>query len=861
MRDTTLLIETESGYQELDIYENLPISVTYSELEIGNLESRTSPYSLVFSIPGTDNNAVVFSHFYEVNGTNFNPLIDRKCVVQHRGTDIFRGFLRLNAVIQNYDYNEYEVYITSKVSNLASVLGDTTLRTLDWTPYQHDLNYSSITTSWSANTINTDGLKDGDILYPMVNYGLEYLSANTGAATFEFSMDDNQIGKSITYSGNPINPLYFKPAIRLKAVVDKIFEGTEFTYTSSFFETDYFRSIYMDTAQNGTIGPELPSGVTSQNFFRVYTPPAVSYQIQNGALQSFPINQFFQDGYDPLNGLSLWNPTSPSNTGYFKVPYTGNYFFNTRFNYELFDLTSASPCYFRFRVEVADDPNDFPTGNIFWQTPGLGLAATQSPQPYNQFFSGQCTAGQYLKTYIFIEGGATYAGVYLTGYDGLTINDQAPMWDLYGSPFLTTATTIDMKFQMPDITARDFFQGLINQFNLVISESNEQNTFTIEPFPWYFDENSRTERDWNQYLDINSPVRIEPLTFELAKEVNWLGEYNQDETLNRLYYEQNQLVFGQKRFLTQYTIPQGKLDIKVPFAPFPSNFISGSTNVVIPQVYKLGDNGNQLPYSRSPHLMFWVGNRYFYKDSDDTSTGNRRYWYLLSGGTSVQQTTYPAVSHLSTLDNPDGNQFSDLNFYPSTDFYYSATTLLSKYTQNNSYNYFWSTYVDNLYSPEARKFTGKFVMSPEIYANLKLTDKIFIKDASYRIDKIENANLVKPDLTTITLVKDLKNYYEQEFIAPAFTLAPNSPYPVVPPPILYPFVAIQNYDDFLICDRNTPISTFWSDNSSGLVDDATIYTNSGATTLADTGLYLRVTGTTAVYVVDLFGRAQTNGDC
>lgn len=862
MRDTTLLIETDGGYQELDIYENLPISITYSELEVGNFETRNSPYSQIFTIPGTDVNNWIFQGFYEVNGVNFNPLVDRKCVVQYKGTDIFRGFLRLQSVIYTYDMVEYEVYITSQVADLSSDMGDVTLRNLPWASYQHDLNYSSVTTSWSANTYNNNGLFGGDILYPMINYGLEYPSGTTSnTPTFTFSMDNDVQNGSITFSGNPISPLYFKPAIRLKAIVDNIFNTLGFNYVSEFFETDYFRSIYMDTAQNGKIGPEFPSGLTSQNFFKVYTPPTVGYLQGDGVLQSFPINSFGTDGYDPLNNLSFWNATNPQETGYFRVPYSGQYFFNARFGYEQF-YPATTPTYFRFRVMVADSPDDFPNNaTILWQNPGIGFPAISSTQYANLFFSGQCSAGQYIKPYIFLDQGNLSAGVYLTPYQGLTITDQAPMWELYASPFLSTSTTIDLQYQVPDITCLEFMKGLVNLFNLVVVQTENESEFRIEPLPWYFAEGNRVERDFNEFLDISKPVKIEPLTFDLPKEVKWFGKYDENETYNRLYYSQNQLIFGEQRYLTSYTIPTGIKEIEVPFAPVPSDFISGSTNVVIPQLYKQGDNGTELPYANNPHLFFYVGNRFFYKNWGDYSVPNQRNWWLLSGGTPVAQTTYPHVSHLSSFEQTDGSLFSDLNFYPSTDFYFSATTNFSKYTQNTTYGYWWQTYIENIYSTESRKLTGDFIMSPEIYSTLKLNDKIFIKDASFRIDKIENANLVQPESTKITLVKDVFPYYKVIPNAPYVSIAPNTPYPSAPAPTLYAFTAVTNYDPFLVCQNNTPLVTYYSTNPLGLVDGATIYTDSGGTTLAETGLYLRIVSSTENFVIDTFGVALSNGTC
>jgi hypothetical protein len=867
MLDTTLLLLTDSGYQTLDLFQEIPISITYSELSITEVDSRFSPYSQTFILPGTEGNNVVFENFYEVNGTDFNPLNDYKCVVQYKGTDIFRGKLRLNKVIRYYDYHEFEVYITSEVHSLSSALKDTTLQQLDWADYYFDMNYTSVTTSWSANTTNNQGLLNGDILMPLINYGLVVQSGQTEPDWF-FSMDDDILGGSITYSGNAMSPLYFKPAIRIKAVVDKIFSGTGFNYNSEFFETEYFRSIYMDTAQNGELGPVLPSGATNENFFKVYGPRAVIYEFSNGAQQVLPFTNFESDGFDGLDNLTFYNQNTGQG-GYFQVPYSGDYFWNIRFRYQSY-FASTAPCFFRLTVRVADNVNDLPNGNIIYTTPGGGMAAVNAFQNTNQFFSGTCLAGQYVQPFIEIisTAGDRSAGVYIIGYDGAVIDDIAPYWDLYGSPLLTTQTTIDMKLQMPDITCMNFFKGLVDQFNLVVTQDVEENTFKIEPLPWYFDETQRTERDWTEYLDINSSVEISALNFDLPKQINWKGKYNENETLNRLYLSNYQLLFGEKRFLTDTSIPTGELIIETPFSPLPTDFISGSTNVIIPQLwYQEKDPANPnkqtfpVPRQNSPHLFFWVGNRYFWKDWGDYTTPNRRNWWILSGNTPVAQTTYPCVSHISSLDTLDASLVSELNFNPSTDYYFSVTTDFTKYVQNTAYRYFWQTHIENLFSPNARKLTGSFIMSPQYYADLKLTDKIWIKDASYRIDTIQNANLVEPQSTRITLVKDLNLYYKETLWAPSQGIAPNAAYPPSPSCVTYPINVIGGFNAFVVCSSTSPVQTLYSDNPAGLVNGARIFTTSDCAATAPTGLYLRLTGSTNQFVIDIFGTALTNGTC
>jgi len=866
--DTSLLLYLDGAWQEVDLYEDIPITVVIQEVDIIDLQGRKSPYSKQFTVPGTSKNSNIFKHYYEVNGIEFNPLIKIQAAVQYRGTDIFNGIARLQAVIINDQFIEYEIYIMGDVGDFISQIKDLLLSDLEWSDVQHQLNYSSVTESWKADGGDTNGLFGGKILYPLINYGLRY----SGSSTIPDWSFDVSGATSFTSPLNPVIPDYFKPAVRLREVLMKIFDKTDYTINSEFLDSPYFRSIYMDLAQNGQIGPVLGSGVTNENFFKVFSPNVFRLQpaqANNFQTQwSFYFTDLGNSGYDPLGNVTFTDLNNREQGGYFQVPYSGDYFWNLRFGYAQNTIYSQNTT-FRVLVKVADSVNDLQTGgSILYQTPGTGLVAEPGNNYTNIFFSGSVLASQYVKVYLVLESGAVNAGLYITAFQGLTISDNAPMWELYGSPFITSATTIDMKFQMPDITTMRFMIGLVNQFNLVITQGDEYNTFNIEPLPWYLDENQRTERDFSDYLDINSPIEISALNFDLPKQINFRGFYNENETLNRQYLSNYQLLFGERRFLTDTSIPDGELTIETIFSPLPTDFISGSTNVIIPQLWYLekdqepiGPGNYPIPRQNSPHLFFYVGNRYFWKDWGDYSAGNQRRWWLLSGNTPIAQTTYPCVSHISSLDSLNAAQVSELNFYPSTDYYFGETTDFTKYVQNTTYRYFWQTHIENLYSPNARKYVGRFVMSPQYYADLKLTDKIWIKDAAFRIDRISNANLVEPALTEITLVKDLNLYYRETLWAPSVGIAPNSPYPADPGCVVFPVVCVFNFDSFLVCDRNTPVATFYSTDSNGLVDGANIYTTSGCTSPAETGLYLRETGSTENFVIDIFGQAISNGNC
>jgi hypothetical protein len=136
--DTQLLVRIDDEWKSIDLYDELPISVVIQQSDITDFSKVKSPFSKTFEVPATSTNSKIFGNYFEVNGTDFNPLLKLETVVQYRGTVIFEGFLRMNAVVNNPSFTNYELFILGSVSDFISELQGTTLRDLDWTDLTHE---------------------------------------------------------------------------------------------------------------------------------------------------------------------------------------------------------------------------------------------------------------------------------------------------------------------------------------------------------------------------------------------------------------------------------------------------------------------------------------------------------------------------------------------------------------------------------------------------------------------------------------------------------------------------------------------------------------------------------------------------
>jgi hypothetical protein len=214
------------------------------------------------------------------------------------------------------------VFILSEITDFVSTLGDKTLRQLDWTDYNHTQSFSTLYQSWEASNQNSRGLFGGDILYPMIHYGYDYQTGDT--TSFKFKINEGISGDGFTFSGSSVQPSYFKPSIRIKRVIENIFNNSGYKVNSEFFNTPYFKSIYMSLSNNGKIGVETASAQTNQNIFKTYTPQGQEVFYVNGQYQLLR--------FDRVNTTDGYNPSLQfdETTSVYRVPVSGSYSFEVK---------------------------------------------------------------------------------------------------------------------------------------------------------------------------------------------------------------------------------------------------------------------------------------------------------------------------------------------------------------------------------------------------------------------------------------------------------------------------------------------------------------------------------------------------
>lgn len=296
----------------------------------------------------------------------------------------------------------------------------------------------------------------------------------------------------------------------------------------------------------------------------------------------------------------------------------------------------------------------------------------------------------------------------------------------------------------PDIKIADFVSGILKMFNLTIT-AETIDTFLIEPLEWWYQKGAII--DITKYVDTDS---IDIARVPLYKSI----EFNFQESksaLNVDYKGKYSHEYGSVKKTFEFTGNEYKIDL-----PF-ENLLQNCFETNDLQVgYCLDENLNS--YVPKPILLY---------QRPASSTGSSTVKFD-DGGTIQTLTQYIPLSQ-DVLYN--GLEYT-LNFNNE------QSSLLNKIIGNTHYYIWYKNYIDNLYNYKNRLVTVKTILPVGILTNLKLNDRLIIRDKRYIINQI-NANLTNGEVT-LELLSDLRELAnELDFTLPS--VATTFDYPVLLP--------------------------------------------------------------------------------
>jgi hypothetical protein len=555
--------------QQLDLFDDEDIQLSNNVTGLFDIGVLPSDFTRQITLPGTKVNNAFFEHVYDISiDTPFLFATNVKVPAYFDFDSIYlsNGYLQLNKVNvkANKFIESYEVTIYGTLSSFGRDINRNYLTDLSsLAKYNHTASYDNISASWGGNLFN------GDIVYPLADYGTGYQFAQGDFQTFGM----NDVDGSLTVQN-------FKPAIRAKAVLDAIFEEAGYTYTSSFLNEPFVEDIYL-LCNHSLKYPEFAS-IDLETYGK----------IKVGAISGSGMTDVVLTA-NTFTTLPWYNALSDAQ-GFYN---NGAYKIEKETNLEgILNLNINVSC------SVNNMPGTF-SANGTWQiqmietgsSTAYGLTALQS---YIIFFDQlqQSRTGGINTTYELQTQFKLYnipAGNYYfqlkqrpnvaTGTLPLVTIDPDNTTKSYLQITQVNQAAdgriMDIPSNMPfgtnGIKQIDFITGLQKKFNLVIyPNKTKPNEFIIEPFnQWY---KKGEIKDFNKYINLDEKIEVIPANNLAVNELNFGDTLDQDYISQQFNKESNR-EYGKTYYVdTTNFFSQGKFEVKTTFASDPLIRIDGT---------------------------------------------------------------------------------------------------------------------------------------------------------------------------------------------------------------------------------------------------------------------------------------------
>lgn len=291
----------------------------------------------------------------------------------------------------------------------------------------------------------------------------------------------------------------------------------------------------------------------------------------------------------------------------------------------------------------------------------------------------------------------------------------------------TTATTTsytDLAGLAPDLKISDFITGICKEFNLTVY-SNTKNVFTFEPLPYWYSKGAVI--DITKYTDITS-IEIERM--KLYKSIEF--KYQDSECMLNKYFLESPLnadAHGYGNTKIGWNYDGGEYKIESPFENLLHNNFGNNLQVG----YCL--NKELAPYIPKPVLLYM-------NTLTNLTGGDKIHW--AGGLPNIAQ--YVPFGQDSEILFETGLIPLTLNFGEEISSFYLVNN------PNTIYALYYRDYLVNLYNPKNRLVKVKTILPVSLLTQLKLNDRLIIRDKRYLINEMQS------DLTTgdvsFTLIND-----------------------------------------------------------------------------------------------------------
>ena len=732
-------LEEFEGQLICDLYEEEEIPLSLSVDNFKNVAEKIQSYSKDFNLPATKRNNKIFGNIFEITRTvanpyDFNPYVQTRAVLKQDGLILFEGSLRLIDIQDREGELSYNVNLYAQTIALADILKERTFDFINFDELQHTYDKEIIKGSWFANGLTlTNPLQTGsfagtagtsvtDVLkYPFVDWTHQMLYAN------------GSTGNNANLGTPELTSLEqaFRPWIKIKYLIDRIFSDAGYTYSSSIFSSIAFGKLFMDFNWGGDTMPSV-IGDTSYTGTYDYVNSSIIFENNTATFEPLPLLSNSVTG--GLSTSEVPPDYQTSGVDIYKIVSTGdNQQYNIDYNWRLQHQGATSTLNARWQFYDASttltQEINFATSSISGAfhtnyTGNIQVALNTGDKLWAEYNNTNTTSGSYRLALTSLSGNVTFN---------------------LSSSLVGSATLNSLR---GEINQWDFLKGIMTMFNLVtLQDKSDPANIIIETYSDVFIKTTagitlkerNIQADWTDKIDLKD-IKLTSLN-DLKKKTTFKYEEDEDDYVFNLYKKSTSgFSYGSKVFSAEgLTLLEGVEEIVAsPFAATVSKPLWDQLpEFITPSIYAVDEDGSSSGFENKPRILFQMNlapitmsSTFFIPQQNGKASEN-----------SFQLFTF---SHLTAYNPTIASTTDDYNFGECQLFNPIGNAVTS-----NLFNNYWLPYYNQLYNPDTKTMNIKVNLTAGDIAQFSFTDYIMIKNRAYRVNRID----YKPkDLSTVEFI-------------------------------------------------------------------------------------------------------------
>ena len=662
--------------------------------------------------------------------------------------------------------------------------------------------------------------QNGKTFWGLYNIGYEYYDSNgqqlvnfdttplvqfTPFSSTTTGIQYNPILPYFDYSGTPLNDYYFKPTIQVRELYSQILADAGYELQSDFMDTAYFKNFYVPQKfLDETIYPKnaLPACYTFTNAV-INTDPSTPQWVNpisgvtcndlgfTGTTTGITINEEFADTYQYRFTFTV-NPTQECDYGLAEYPYAVLYFYDgitTEVIYSntfcdntpttvsvdrslIITGTSTFGFFFlgdysnitNYGQQIINPPRFIPTGST------IDYAAEFPTNDYkqidfitsiNKYFNMIVVPNPEAPQRLIVEPIVDYIGKGRV-LDWTTKVDFSQTQNLIPTSALVNGT-LEFEFKKDQDYANDDFFTQANRvfgsdkFNLGLQYKNETTKFnTMFSSPIDITVN-------NSYVPLITVSSMSKLQ-TVDQSGTTLQTFRPFKILPKLIFRGLTLPNDNYGYIggTGTTTGSSSCTSGITFttnisAPFYYDDCFG-----VQQVYYASAGSNTIPGCADPSSVRPPLILFPYP-----------VYSITNSGTTCGTVTEPSKYQYYYIEEAQMDRFQNLNRFTTYPFNYNNFSHYCNYRgedrtnvtareflfeSEDLYDIYYKPYVDDLISEENKIYSCKIYLYPQDIQGLRWNERILINNTYFRINKINNFNILEPSICDLELVKLTREY-------------------------------------------------------------------------------------------------------